>query len=356
MSLYRTATGFGVDFRDEFGRRHRKFVGLEEAAKRLDAELRGEATTQRRAIRNLTSSPLTISQAADLYRARANVSNQTRERWRISFQHFARFAGEIPVSQVTPRLLEQFQFGTKQRLSQNTWSTEAYALRSLFRFLTDEGYVASNPALTLDVRTIRSERSKAVTLEEENRLLHHATQRVRLRLLLAVDAGLRRGEVVALRANHISREDRTITVHSTKTHSTRIVPMTARLERELEAWRNSTPAQMPDARICSTASGRSLSQNSASDFMRSLCLRAKVQCRFHDLRHTFATRIAAAEPNIFIVSSLLGHVIRSSTAAYVHVSLEMKRDAISKMERQRELDAAARNLRDVFDIPTRESQ
>ncbi len=45
MALYRTAQGFGVDYRDEFGRRHRKFVGAEEAARRLDRLLR-EQTLQ----------------------------------------------------------------------------------------------------------------------------------------------------------------------------------------------------------------------------------------------------------------------------------------------------------------------
>jgi len=43
MSVYQTAEGWGVDYRDEYGRRRRHFVGSEEAARVLENRIREEA-------------------------------------------------------------------------------------------------------------------------------------------------------------------------------------------------------------------------------------------------------------------------------------------------------------------------
>ncbi len=52
MSVYQTSSGFGVDWRDEFNRRHRKFVGSREAALRMDQILREQVAVLRGAARN----------------------------------------------------------------------------------------------------------------------------------------------------------------------------------------------------------------------------------------------------------------------------------------------------------------
>jgi len=49
--------------------------------------------------------------------------------------------------------------------------------------------------------------------------------------------------------------------------------------------------------------------------------------RFHDLRHTFGTRLAEQSENPFIIQSLMGHKSLASSARYVHISNEAKRRA-----------------------------
>lgn len=50
--------------------------------------------------------------------------------------------------------------------------------------------------------------------------------------------------------------------------------------------------------------------------------------RFHDLRHTFATRMLRQTKNIKLVSRLLGHKDISTTSRYAHVLVDDMRDAL----------------------------
>src|SRR5271170_4779702 len=70
------------------------------------------------------------------------------------------------------------------------------------------------------------------------------------------------------------------------------------------------------------------------------CTTAKVRYRWHDLRHTFITRLAERpEVSEQTIMSLAGHVSRSMLARYSHIRSQTKQAAISAVE-----DAAARAI------------
>src|SRR5262249_2511722 len=56
-----------------------------------------------------------------------------------------------------------------------------------------------------------------------------------------------------------------------------------------------------------------------------------VNLRFHDLRHTFATRLAEAGVDAFTIAALLGHKTLSMTARYTHPSDAHKRKAVEAL-------------------------
>ena len=53
---------------------------------------------------------------------------------------------------------------------------------------------------------------------------------------------------------------------------------------------------------------------------------------FHDLRHTFATRLAQNGVDIYTISKLLGHKDIQMTQRYSHHSPESLRDGIQVLE------------------------
>jgi site-specific recombinase XerD len=57
--------------------------------------------------------------------------------------------------------------------------------------------------------------------------------------------------------------------------------------------------------------------------------------RFHDLRHTFATRLVQAGVDLYQVSKLLGHKDISTTQRYAHHYSESLRDGVRTLDKKR---------------------
>jgi len=57
----------------------------------------------------------------------------------------------------------------------------------------------------------------------------------------------------------------------------------------------------------------------------------KVSCRFHDLRHTFLSRLAESQASDSTIMALAGHVSRAMMERYSHIRMEAKRKAVDTL-------------------------
>ena len=56
-----------------------------------------------------------------------------------------------------------------------------------------------------------------------------------------------------------------------------------------------------------------------------------VSCRFHDLRHTFISRLAESQASDSTIMALAGHVSRVMVERYSHIRMEAKRSAVNTL-------------------------
>ncbi len=341
MALYKTAAGWGIDWRDEFGIRHRRFVGQEAAAKALDSRLRENVSTAKAGAKNFAQSlTLKMSEALQVWQASYAGSPKTKTHQAARISVLIRDLLDPPVADLTPLLLQKWSSKRSTEVSPYTLACDHLLIRRWMDSLARNGFLPANPASGLDTRCPKPRPGIVLTYEEEAKVLASVTDRIRLKLILALDTGARLGELHALRKNHYAAAPNVLTIWSTKTRTLRQVPLTARAHKSLESL---TQGCSPDA-LLFTYGSRQVKKG--SDFLKKLWPRVGFRFRFHDLRHTFATRLAAAAPNPFVVSALLGHASRAAmtvlhhaalsqtTTLYVHPQLEELRQAIAAMERR----------------------
>jgi integrase len=155
-----------------------------------------------------------------------------------------------------------------------------------------------------------------------------------LRVLIRTAAmtGLRRSELAGLRWRDADWAAQRIRVRHTYVrgeYSTagksdlstrRSVPMADRLVGELDAWsrRTSWTGEL-DLVFAHPHTGRPVDPNKVSKRFQQACRDADVPViRFHDLRHTFATRMAATGQPLRALQEFLGHADAKTTQIYAH--------------------------------------
>jgi integrase len=96
--------------------------------------------------------------------------------------------------------------------------------------------------------------------------------------------------------------------------------MAGRLARELELWsKRSAFSGDEELVFAHPQRGTPLDGSKLSKRFRKACVDAGVRpVRFHDLRHTFATRLAAAGTPIRTIQEFLGHADSKTTQIYAH--------------------------------------
>ena len=96
--------------------------------------------------------------------------------------------------------------------------------------------------------------------------------------------------------------------------------MADRLVGELDAWsRRTNWTGELDLVFAHPHTGRPVDPNKVSKRFQQACRNADVPViRFHDLRHTFATRMAAAGQPLRALQEFLGHADAKTTQIYAH--------------------------------------
>jgi integrase/recombinase XerD len=209
------------------------------------------------------------------------------------------------------------------------------ALRSLFRFLVDEGLVGSNPARLLESPRVPMRIPRCLSPEEVDRLLVccDTADPVGLRdaalFELVYSCGLRASEATDLTLERVSLTEGIVRVMG-KGSRERLVPVggraTAMLQRYLaEARPSLARTGKPADALFLGRLGRKLSRKTVWRAFKRLAALAGLDGTAHTLRHSFATHLLSGGADLRSVQELLGHADIATTQIYTHVSQDALR-------------------------------
>jgi integrase len=218
----------------------------------------------------------------------------------------------------------------------STANRELEVLRAVFNFAKRESWLDKSPferGTPLISKADETKRDRVLSRDEESRLLATCIgRRAHLYPLIiaAIDTGMRKGELLTLRWTDVGLPSRLIRLRAfnTKTAKARTVPISDRLAIELEKlWQRCDDA---DSLVFGIV-------DNVKNGFRSACKAAGIEgLRFHDLRHTYATRLASAGLPLNELAGLLGHTQIETTLRYANTTNESISRAANLLNRMNE--------------------
>ncbi|CCV12988.1 putative Integrase family protein [Mesorhizobium sp. STM 4661] len=187
------------------------------------------------------------------------------------------------------------------------------------------------------------ERKKWLRGHEVQRLLDACTAVYqKLFIYLAVDTGMRSGELKCLKWEDIDFKRREIVIgnqewNRTKNGETKIIYLSDRSCSALLHTQKGSNSQWVFPSPTNTEEDNHIT--TTKTWWKGVTTRAKLEgVRFHDLRHTFASWLNQTETGEIPSMDLLGHKTSSMVKRYSHTSPEQLKAAIRRLEGYTELD------------------
>ena len=264
----------------------------------------------------------------------------TKESYSLEIRRFMDFleAEKTCLSDVDAAFLSAYLATRRNvdKIDSRTAAKTVSALRSFFRFLTDEGLVNENPAVVLESPKRKSRLPEVMDKETIEALLDTIDTgsprgcRDRCLFELIFSAGLRVSEAVALNIRDIDLEGGIAKVKG-KGGKERIAlfgrPAALRLKEYLKEARPKLAGKTNKSQALFIGrSGRRLSRKGIwKNYAKSAAL-AGTSSHLHTLRHSFATALLKGGADLRTVQELLGHADLSTTQIYTHVDVGVLRE------------------------------
>ena len=206
--------------------------------------------------------------------------------------------------------------------------------------------IDQNPAGLIEARRPDDSRERYLSEDELHRLktalddrifrkgtkdLNQTNRRMRLIVLIAVSTGMRSAEIHRLQWSAVLYGEGLLAVRAKlKGGKVRFVPMAPELAAEIKRY----PAVINQDRIFPPKGGAKSKRQRLEGSFENLLVRAKIRdFRFHDLRHTFASRYMMNGGDLYELAKLMGHANIKMTERYAKLGRHVR-----NLSRQEQFD------------------
>ena len=320
-----------LDYRDRSGKRIKELVPLAatqwEAVLALQEAVRKEFDAEyglKRQREKTTFKELSAMYLEDY--AKQNKKSWKDDQYRIEANMNPYFK-DAELDDITPQRIEQYRAERLEAgVTKSTINRELTILKKMFNLAIDWNLTEQNPIVKVKLFSEKgTKKERILKADEESKLLPACPDHLKPIIIMALNTGMRRGEILNLRWRQVDLERRLVTAENTKGGQNRTIPVNGTLFHELariKAQGGSSELVFPNPRT-----GRPFTElkNSFKKACRTVGIH---DLRFHDLRHTFATRLIEGGVDIVTVKELLGHFSVTVTQRYTHPGQLQKKLAV----------------------------
>lgn len=268
--------------------------------------------------------------------------------YRLTYQntvekHLTPYFGQALLTDIRPADIEKF-YGTKSGKSQSMLDKMSLCLNGIFESAMENDLCVKNPARNVHPASRSSKRPKtALTDAQIKKLEEYAQQEGRWDVILLLETGMRRGELLGLRREDIDWDAQSYTVNRSvadrkgggteirppKWNSYRTNPLSEKALWILRRIARSEGYVFPGE------DGEPQSPNTWSQGLARFMKRARraypnlPAVTAHELRHTYGTALRRKGVDIYTIQKIMGHRDITVTAEiYVHNELDVLRKAL----------------------------
>jgi integrase len=278
------------------------------------------------------------------------------------------FLAQRRMDQITPWDIQKWsaeQLKKTKPLTPSTINRRVATLKSVLSKAKEWGFISSNPLAGMKrLKVDNVGRIRYLTDDEERRLrfalekrqeqqraerdnynawrtqrhakplpIHNErfTDHLMPMVLLALNTGMRRGELFDLQWQDVNAQEHYLTVAgaTAKSQQSRHLPLNNEALSVLQDWSSSSvkkglvfPSPRTGKRFdnINSAWDNLMKESHLSDF------------RFHDLRHSFASKLVMRGVDLYTVKELMGHANIEVTQRYAHFAPEHKGSAVALLD------------------------
>lgn len=342
--LFERPKGSGVWwilYYDGQGQRHREKIGTKSAA-RAAYQKRKAAILEHRFFPEQVGrrQRVTLQQAIDNYLL-SSASKRNHGHHQRYAGYWAAFLPKQALDDLKPQDVERYRRERLQSVSESTINREVAFLRAAYNLAIRDGLTERNPVSRVKPFRENNKRVRFLTEEEEAGLEAAMTAEHFTLVEFAIQTGLRQEEQFKLRWETVDLANAVLTVPRSKHGEKRHVPLN---DIALELLRG-LPSRLRSEWVFPSKTG--LTPLNAQNFYHRAFVpaleRAGIQdFVWHDLRHTFASRLVMEGVDLRTVQELLGHKSIQMTERYAHLAPSHLKSAVNALVRRKGAKGASR--------------
>lgn len=251
---------------------------------------------------------------------RDTVKKRSWKRDELCLRHLNAFFGDRELSRITPKDIDDYKSFRLSRVTAATTNRELEVFRYLFNLAERwERFFGKNPVSKAGLLPLNNQMERILSYEEQERLLEASPGYFKGIILCALNSGMRKTEIITLKWSNVDLINNVITLEqqNTKSNKMRRIPVNTVLRKLLLEQRLVSSGS--EFVFLNSAGLPYKRQDSLNRIWKRVTEQAGITgLRFHDLRHTTATRMLENTGNLFAVSRILGHSSVSVTSRYLH--------------------------------------
>jgi integrase len=250
-----------------------------------------------------------------------------------SFKHLSGFFSGLTLAEITPaRISEYKSLRRTEGAKPATLARELEVLRHALNLAVREWeWLDKNPFEKVKIEKVNNKVERWITPEEELRLLDVSSPWLREIIIFALNTGMRQDEILSLKWSQVDLFRRTLTILESKNKEKRTLPLN---QTVMELLKSKRKVISISGYVFTSQTGTKIHARNLLRAFYSARKKAGLEdVRWHDLRHSFATRLVQSGINLYVVKELLGHKTLTMTMRYAHHYPESLRHGVEILDK-----------------------